>query len=47
MNNAITLTAMEIYRIAEGKIAEQWVIIDALGMMQQLGAIPAPGQAAS
>jgi len=39
----LTLTAMEIYRIAEGKIDEQWVILDALGMMQQLGAIPEPG----
>jgi len=34
---------MEIYRIAESKIDEQWVILDALGMMQQLGAIPEPG----
>ena len=46
-NNAITLTVSEIYRIADGKIAEQWVTLDALGMMQQLGVIPAPGQAAS
>jgi steroid delta-isomerase-like uncharacterized protein len=46
-NNAISLTVLEIYRIADRKIAEQWVILDALGMMQQLGVIPAPGQAAS
>src|SRR5215212_9755944 len=29
-NNTITLTVSQIYRIADGKIAEQWVILDAL-----------------
>jgi steroid delta-isomerase-like uncharacterized protein len=46
-HKAVTLTVSEFYRIAEGKIAEQWVLLDALGMLQQLGVIPAPGQAAS
>ena len=46
-NNPINLTVIEIYRIADGKIAEQWVILDALGMLQQLGVIPPPGQATS
>ena len=46
-NNAVTLTVSEIYRIAEGKIAEQWVLLDALGMLQQLGVIPALGQTMS
>lgn len=46
-NRTMTIAAMEIYRIADGKLAEQWVVLDALGMMQQLGVIPAPGQAAS
>jgi steroid delta-isomerase-like uncharacterized protein len=45
-NTRVTIMAVEIYRLAEGKIAEQWVIIDALGMMQQLGAIPTPGSPA-
>jgi steroid delta-isomerase-like uncharacterized protein len=40
----ITLTTIEIYRLAEGKIDEQWVIMDALGVMQQLGAFSQPGQ---
>ena len=31
-------------RIAGGKIAEEWEIFDLMGMMQQLGVIPAPGQ---
>ena len=38
----LSFTAMELYRLEGGKIAEQWVNVDTLGMMQQLGAIPAP-----
>ena len=38
------VAAMCIYRIAEGKVAEQWEQIDMLGLMRQLGAIPAPAQ---
>ena len=30
---------IHIYRLAEGKIAEHWVVRDDLGMMQQTGAI--------
>jgi steroid delta-isomerase-like uncharacterized protein len=43
----VTYPVMEIYRLANGKIAEQWVIADALGLRQQLGVIPAPGQTPS
>ena len=39
----VTLTAINIYRIAGGKIAERWGNSDDLGMMQQLGVIPAMG----
>ena len=35
---------MEFFRIADGKIAERWGEIDTLGLLQQLGAIPAPGR---
>ena len=31
-----------IHRLAGGKIAESWNVWDTLGMLQQLGAIPAP-----
>jgi steroid delta-isomerase-like uncharacterized protein len=41
----ITVTAISISRIHEGKIAEGWTNTDALGLVQQLGLIPAPGQA--
>ncbi len=38
----VKLSAIDIFRFEGGKIAEQWVELDALGMMQQLGVIPAP-----
>jgi steroid delta-isomerase-like uncharacterized protein len=34
--------AMCIYRIAGGKVAEQWEQVDWLSLMRQLGAMPAP-----
>jgi predicted ester cyclase len=33
-----------IDRVVEGKIVESWVEMDMLGVMQQLGAVPEPGQ---
>jgi predicted ester cyclase len=30
--------------VLEGKIVERWVEVDMLGVMQQLGAVPEPGQ---
>ncbi len=41
----VVVSAMTIDRIANGKIVETWRLFDQLGMMQQLGVIPAPGQA--
>lgn len=41
----VNVSAITIQRIAEGKIVEGWTIFDVLGMMQQIGVIPAPGQA--
>jgi steroid delta-isomerase-like uncharacterized protein len=38
----IAMTGMNIVRISNGMIAENWGEQDTLGMMQQLGAIPAP-----
>jgi len=38
-------TGMRFYRMAGGKIAEEWANLDQLGLMQQLGAILAPGKA--
>lgn len=41
----VTFTAIEYNRMHAGKIAEHWVELDLLGLMQQLGAIPTPGRA--
>ncbi len=40
-----TVTGITIDRFANGKIVESWYNFDALGLLQQLGVIPAPGQA--
>ena len=41
----VTVTGMIITRIGNGKSEEGWLNFDALGMLQQLGVIPTPGQA--
>jgi steroid delta-isomerase-like uncharacterized protein len=41
----VTMQGIIIHRIRDGKIAEDWVVRDTLGLMQQLGVIPAPGAA--
>jgi steroid delta-isomerase-like uncharacterized protein len=33
---------IEIDRISNGKIAESWISFDALGLLQQVGAVPMP-----
>lgn len=38
----VAVEAISIFRIAEGKIAEEWTVWDALGLLQQVGAVPAP-----
>ncbi len=38
----VTMPLILIYRIADDKIVEHWMQADALGLLQQLGAIPAP-----
>ena len=39
----VTWIGMGVYKIADGKIVEQWGIDDALGLMQRIGAIPSGG----
>ena len=39
-----TFTSIDIVRLADGKFVEHWNVVDHLGMLQQLGVIPAPGQ---
>ncbi len=40
----VTMQGIDILRIAGSRIVELWGQEDMLGMMQQLGAIPAPGE---
>jgi predicted ester cyclase len=37
----VSFTAMDILTIIEGKIVEEWATADMMGLMQQIGAIPA------
>ena len=41
----MTIAGIDEDRISGGEIEESWDDYDALGMMQQLGVIPAPEQA--
>lgn len=36
-------TGMSIFRVVDGRIAENWHNWDTLGLLQQLGVIPTPG----
>lgn len=40
----IRMTAIDIDRIANGKVVECWTNVDELGLLQQLGVIPAQAQ---
>ena len=42
---SIEIWLMVISRIANGKIVEEWQLVDSLSMLQQLGVVPASGQA--
>jgi predicted ester cyclase len=42
---AVAMSAIALYHVAAGKVVEQWLEYDMLGLLQQLGAIPAPEQA--
>ena len=41
----IRVPYIDLWRVENGKLVENWVQLDRLGMLQQLGVIPAPGQA--
>ena len=44
----VTLNGARFHsRIADGRVAEEWEIMDRLGLLQQLGAMPAPQVAPS
>jgi steroid delta-isomerase-like uncharacterized protein len=41
---AIDVTATGIFRAVDGRMTEHWMNFDMLGLLQQLGVVPAPGQ---
>lgn len=43
--NQVTMGGIDIVRVEGGKIVEHWANFDQLGMLQQLGVIPASSQA--
>jgi steroid delta-isomerase-like uncharacterized protein len=43
--NTVAVDAISIHRVADGKITEDWTVWDTLGMLQQIGAVPAPATA--
>jgi steroid delta-isomerase-like uncharacterized protein len=40
----LSINSIAVERVSEGKIREHWRVTDSLDMMQQLGALPEPGQ---
>jgi steroid delta-isomerase-like uncharacterized protein len=42
-NKSATITGMNSWRVEDGKAVEGWVNRDDMGLLQQLGVIPAPG----
>jgi len=38
------VAGIDVLRFANGKVVERWGVVDFLGLMQQLGLVPAPGQ---
>lgn len=39
----VSFSVIDVIRIADGKFVEHWGLMDSMGLMQQLGAIPAAG----
>lgn len=42
-NRRVAITEVQIYRIEDGQIVEMWLVFNVLGVLQQLGMIPAGG----
>jgi steroid delta-isomerase-like uncharacterized protein len=41
----VELSGITVSRCVDGRIAEEWELVDALGCLQQIGALPEPAQA--
>ncbi len=40
----VSVSAIDVLRFERGKLVEHWGLTDQLGLMQQIGVIPPPGQ---
>jgi len=40
----VSMGLIDIVRVSDGRVVEHWAMGDSLGLMQQLGVIPQPGQ---
>ena len=38
----VEIVVMDVVRVAGGRIVEHWGLVDRLGLLQQLGALPEP-----
>jgi predicted ester cyclase len=38
------INSIDIWHVVNGKAVENWVQMDMLGLMQQLGVVPTPGE---
>jgi predicted ester cyclase len=43
----VTVSGIDIIRVANGKIVEHWEATDSLGLLTQLGLIPGPAASAT
>jgi len=43
-NKSIKVPYIDLWRTENGLFVDNWVQMDMLGLMQQLGVVPAPGQ---
>lgn len=41
----VTIDVIDIVRLEDGRIVEHWNVVDRLGLLQQLGAVPEPSPA--
>jgi predicted ester cyclase len=39
----VSMEGIAIHRVENGKLVEHWSTVDAMSLLMQMGAIPAPG----
>ena len=40
----VTIAGIMLHRVEDGKIKEEWTVSDMLGLLRQIGALPAPAE---